>query len=180
MRIRRSRTYTVNLQKTAFSWSLEFITCLIWGFVAIRSHDPETDVDLITGLVIVDAFFSFIIIPSIYLFFSYIWNNEITQSLVVAEGWFRSFQCCKRSNKVIPDVNEGTEEIAAYPCQPLRIQTVSENISSLEKQHIEGFIHKEDLEKKYKMLVSNHLFYDPQKNHNLCPLSVRKLGYSSQ
>ena len=163
MRMRRSRTHTVNLQKTAFSWSLEFITCLMWAFVTIRSHDPETDVDLISGLVIVDAFFNFIIIPSIYLFFSYIWSNEIATSLIVAEGWFRGFQCCKRPNKVMPDVNEGTEERAASPSQPLRIQTVSENISSLEKQHIGRFIVKEDLDKKYKLLIANNLFYNPQK-----------------
>ena len=169
MRIRRSRTYTVNLQNTAFSWSLEFITGLICLYIWIMSHDPETNVDLIAGLVIVDAIFSFIIIPSIYLFDSYIWNNEVTKTMVIAEGWFSSFQCCKRSNKVIPDVNEGTEEIAAYPCQPLRIQTVSENISSLEKQHIGRFIVKEDLDKKYKLLIANNLFYNPQKNHNQNP-----------
>ena len=158
MRIRRSRTYTVNLQKTAFSWSLEFITCLIWGFVAIRSHDPETDVDLITGLVIVDAFFSFIIIPSIYLFFSYVRNNEITKSFAVSQFWCRGFQICKRSNKVIPDV-EDAEETVAHPSRLLPIQTISENISSLEKQHID--VVKMDLDKNYKMLLANNLFYNP-------------------
>ena len=146
MRIRRSRTYTVNLQNTAFSWSLEFITGLVCLYIWIISHDPETNVDLIAGLVIIDAFLSFIVIPSIYLFFSYIWNNEIIKSLVVAEGWCRRFQCCKRSNKVFPDVSDGIEENAAYPSQPIYIQTISENISSLEKQHID--VVKEDLEKK--------------------------------
>ena len=159
MRIRRSRTYTVNLQNTAFSWSLEFITGLICLYIWIMSHDPETNVDLIAGLVIVDAIFSFIIIPSIYLFFSYIWNNEITKSLIVADGWRSSFQCCKRSNKVLPNVNEGTEERAACPSQPLPILTISGNISSLEKQQIE--VAKEDLAKNYRMLIANKLFYDP-------------------
>ena len=159
MRIRRSRTYTVNLQNTAFSWSLEFITGLICLYIWIMSHDPETNVDLIAGLVIVDAIFSFIIIPSIYLFFSYIWNNEITKTVVIAEGWCRSFQCCKRSKKVIPDDKECSEEGAAYSSQPLYIQTISECISSLEKQHID--VVKKELERNYKMLLANNVFYNP-------------------
>ena len=149
----------VGLQKTAFSWSVEFLTCLICQFIYIMSQDPETNVDLVAGLVIVDVFLSFIIIPSIYLFFSYIWNNEITKSLIVADGWRSSFQCCKRSNKVLPNVNEGTEERAAYPSQPLPILTISGNISSLEKQQIE--VAKEDLAKNYRMLIANKLFYNP-------------------
>ena len=133
-RIRRSRTYTVSLQKTAFSWSLEFITCLVCLYVHIMSRDPETNVDLIVGLVIVDAFLSFIIIPSIYLFFSYTWNNEMAKKAVIAEGWCRNFRCCKRSIEVIPCDNEGAEErVASSPSKVLPVQTISENISSLEK-----------------------------------------------
>ena len=159
MRMRRSRTYTVGLQKTAFSWSIEFITCLICLSLTIASRDPETNVDLIAGLVIVDVFLSFIIIPCVYLFFSYIVNNEIIKSLVVAEGWCRSIQCCKRSNRVIPVVNEGPEERASYFSQALPIQTISENISIREKQRIA--VVKEDPERNYKMLIANKLFYNP-------------------
>ena len=159
MRIRRSRTFTVGLQKTAFAWLLEFITGLVCLYIWIISHDPETNVDLIAGLVIIDAFLSFIVIPSIYLFFSYIWNNEIIKSLVVAEGWCRSVQCCKRSNRVIPVVNEGPEERASYFSQALPIQTISENISIREKQRIA--VVKEDPERNYKMLIANKLFYNP-------------------
>ena len=123
------------------------------------SHDPETNVDLIAGLVIVDAFLSFIIIPSVYLFFSYIWNNEITKTVIVAEGWCRSFQFCKRPKKVVPDDKEGVEERTVYSSQPLPIQTISESISSLEKQQMD--VVRKELEGNYKMLLANNIFYNP-------------------
>ena len=79
--------------------------------------------------------------------------------MVIAEGWFSSFQCCKRSNKVTPDGNEGAEKRAVFSSQPLPIQTISENILSLENQHIN--IVKQDLERNYQMLLANNLFYNP-------------------
>ena len=58
----------------------------------------------------------------------------MAKKAVIAEGWCRNFRCCKRSIEVIPCDNEGAEErVASSPSKVLPVQTISENISSLEK-----------------------------------------------
>ena len=129
----------VNLQTTAISWSLEFITGLVCLYVTIKSHNPETNVDLILGLVIVDAFLNLIIIPS-----SYILHNQASKKIIIAKGWCMLFRCCKQSDKANPNINEDIEEDIVINNQPIPIRTISGKVRTFEKQKMDLVI--EDLE----------------------------------
>ena len=141
----------VNLQMTVFSWSLEFVTGLVFFSIVVNSNDPETNVDLISGLVIFDAFLNFLVIPS-----SYILNNEMSKNVIISEGWSKIFLRCKRSNDINPDVNENSEKLSVGPKQPEPIPTISGNIQALENQEMDLVV--EDLENNCKMLIANNIF----------------------
>ena len=139
---------------TVFSWSLEFITGLVLLAINIKIRNPETNVDLISFMVIFDAFLNFIIIPS-----SYILNNEVMKKIIMSEGWGKIFRGCKKSNKIDPDRNylEGNGgEVANV--QPVPIPTVSGNIKALSRQRKNI---KNDLENDFMMLTANQLFANP-------------------
>ena len=140
----------VNLQMTVFSWSLEFVTGLVFFSIVVNSNDPETNVDLISGLVIFDAFLNFLVIPS-----SYILNNEMSKNVIIAEGWSKIFLCCKRSNDINPDVNQNGEKVSAAPRKPEPIQTLSGNIQVLKNHEMDLVV--EDLENNCKMLKANNI-----------------------
>ena len=85
---------------TSFSWSLEFITGLVITYWNINIHNPETNTDLISFMVIFDAFLNFIIIPS-----SYLLNDEGMKEIIKAEGWCKLFRGRKKMNKIDSDGN---------------------------------------------------------------------------
>ena len=139
---------------TAFSWSLEFLTGLVLLAINITIHNPETNVDLISCMVIVDGFLNFLIIPS-----SYILNNEVMKKLIIAEGWCKMFRGRMKSNKTVPDPN-GIElsDRDVADIQPIPIPTLSGNIKALTygQKCLE-----EDLENDFMMLTANNLFANP-------------------
>ena len=139
---------------TVFSWSLEFITGLVLLVINIKIHNPETNVDLISFMVIFDAFLNFIVIPS-----SYILNNEVMKKFIMAEGWWKIFRGRINSNKIDPDRNslEGNDGGIAN-VQPVPIPTVSGNIKALTSQ--QKFL-KDDLENDFMMLTANQMFARP-------------------
>ena len=163
---KRRRINVVNLQMTVFSWSLEFITGLVLLVINTTIHNPETNVDLISFMVIFDAFLNFIIIPS-----SYILNNEVMKKIIMAEGWFKIFRGRMKSNKIDPDRNslEGNDGTVTN-VEPVPISTVSGNIKALTRQQksyksyqrtLTSKHLKDDLENDFMMLTANQLFGKP-------------------
>ena len=150
-RVKRNRKRMVNLQMTVFSWSLEFITGLVCLSIVIKSPDPETNVDLISGLVIFDAFLNFIIIPS-----SYILNNESIKKVIIAEGWCRFFRSHKRPNKVSSELSRDGRNKVTKPRYLSPISTISGNIQALEDKQI-GLV-VEDLENTFHMMTASNIF----------------------
>ena len=139
---------------TVFSWSLEFITGLVLLVINIKIHNPETNVDLITFMVIFDAFLNFIIIPS-----SYILNNESMKEIIMAEGWCKIFGGRKKSNKIDPDGNNQEDnDRFVENLQPVPIPTVSGNINALTRRP--KYL-KDDLKNDFMMLNANQLFAKP-------------------
>ena len=153
-KIKRRRRNKVNLQMTVFSWSLEFITGLVLLSINIKIHNPETNVDFITCMVIFDAFLNFIIIPS-----SYILNNEVLKKFIMAEGWCKFFKCRRKTTKIDPDRNAAeVNDRAVANVQPIPIPTVLGNIKALAPKHE---YQKEDLKNDFMMLTANQLFAKP-------------------
>ena len=96
-KIKRRRRTNINVQMTVFSWSLELITSLVALSVIVKLPHPESNVDFITCMVIVDAGLNFIIIPS-----SYTLHTEAMKALVIAEGWCKFLRSHLPFNKVNP------------------------------------------------------------------------------
>ena len=92
---KRRRTNAVNLQMTLFAWSLEFVTGLVNLSIGITIHNPESNVDFITFMVIFDGLLNFIIIPC-----SYIMNNEVLKAAIIASGWIEAIRQRIRSNTI--------------------------------------------------------------------------------
>ena len=97
---RRRRTNAVNIQMTIFAWSLEFVTGLVNLAIGIKIHHPESNIDFITCMVLFDGFLNFIIIPS-----SYIMNNEVLKTAIMAEGWYQIIRRRILSDQAIPAAN---------------------------------------------------------------------------
>ena len=139
---------------TVFSWSLEFITGLVLLVINIKIHNPETNVDLISFMVIFDAFLNFIIIPS-----SYILNNEVMKKIIMAEGWRKIFRGRIKLNIIHSDRNSlESNDGAVANLQLVPNPTVSGNIKALTKQRK---CLKDDLENDFMMLTANQLFAKP-------------------
>ena len=139
---------------TIFAWSLEFVTALVNLFIAIKIHHPESNIDLITCMVIFDAFLNFIIIPS-----SYIMNNEVMKTAIIAGGWLQIFRRRIQSNQVAPAENgsEKQNKVPAYP-QPRPISTVSGNIKALKTSNMNI---KTELDNDFKRLTAHNIFSAP-------------------
>ena len=101
---------------TAFSWSLEFITGLTLLGVTLTVHDPESNVDIIAFLVIVDGILNFVVIPS-----TYILNNQDIKALIIAGGWGKLFRL----------QNRAYEDNSRQNRLPVPIPTVSGNIQAI-------------------------------------------------
>ena len=85
---------------TVLSWSLEFIAGMLVIGYTLHSQNPASDDNFILIFVIIDACLNFILIPS-----SYILNNEVVKTLIIAEGWCRIFRGRVQANKVNPALN---------------------------------------------------------------------------
>ena len=86
---------------TVVSWLLEFFTGIIAISINIHSENPDSNVDLIFSVVVMDAFLNFVLIPG-----SYLLNNEINKKLIIAEGWCKIFRRRFQSNKIRPSAND--------------------------------------------------------------------------
>ena len=139
---------------TVISWSLEFIAGLVALAVNLEIHDPESNVDFITCGVIVDALLNFIIIPS-----SYILNNEVMKTVIIAEGWCKIVRNLMRSNKVTPSQNETHENIReASNTLPIPIPTVSGNLQALQSSQKDLTYSLENDFTMIKMIAAENLF----------------------
>ena len=100
-KLKRHKQTKVSIQMTVISWSLEFLTGLLNMTAMYISRNEETNVDVIMVIVIVDTSLNFILIPSTYVF-----NNEMNKTFIMAEGWWKIITRCFRSNRVQPAAPE--------------------------------------------------------------------------
>ena len=123
---KRRRTKTINLQMTAISWALEFITGILAIALMYFSFANEF---AIVFLSLTDVCMNFVVIPS-----SYIFNTEEVKQYIIAEGWRKWFNKSFRSNRVTPPTNDGLAEapIELMPI-PRPIPTISGNIFALSR-----------------------------------------------
>ena len=95
-RIKRHRTKTINLQMTALSWAIEFVTgllCMI-QLVLVDVQEPiHKSATFYAAMSLSTIFLSFIVIP-----FTYLLNTEVCKAVVIARGWWSSFL-----NLVVPN-----------------------------------------------------------------------------
>ena len=96
-KLKRHKQTKVSIQMTVISWSIEFLTGLLNMSAMYMSRDEETNVDVIAVIVIVDTLLNFILIPSTYVF-----NNEMNKTFIMAEGWWKIITRCFRRIKVHP------------------------------------------------------------------------------
>ena len=151
---KRRRTNKVSIQMTVLSWFLEFITGLVGVFIRIHSSNPDSDVNFVVPIIILDASINFVIIPSSYLF-----NNEVNKSIIIAEGWYKMFKGRFISNKVTSSPNN-VENIEAPPRpQPSPIRSISGNLRALECRQNDTF--NENSHKDIMELTANSLFSKP-------------------
>lgn len=140
---------------TIFAWSLEFVTGLVNLSIGIKIHNPESNVDFITFMVISDGCLNFIIIPS-----SYILNSEELKIAIIESGWFQFFRQLIISNKVEPLQNDDDDQQENAPPdpQPRPISSVSGNIKALQSPNKNL---KKELDKDFKTLTSHNIFSSP-------------------
>ena len=96
-KLKRHKRTKVSIQMTALSWSLEFLTGLMSMTAMYLSRNEETNVDVIASIVIADTLMNFVLIPSTYVF-----NNEMNKTFIMAEGWWKIITRCFRPNRVHP------------------------------------------------------------------------------
>ena len=153
-RRKRRRTNKVNIQMTVLSWFLEFINGLVGLVIRFNTTNPYSDANLIVLIVFLDASINFIVIPSSYLF-----NNEVNKTMIIADGWYKMFKGRFISNKVAP-APTNAENIDAPSClQPPPICTISGNLSALDGRQNDTFnqkIHTDMME-----LTANIMFLNP-------------------
>ena len=139
---------------TIIAWSLEFVTGLVNLLIGVKTSNPESNVDFITCMVIIDGFLNFIIIPS-----SYILNNDELKIAVIESGWYQFFRQLISSNKVEPLQNDDDQEANVPPDpQPRPISSVSGNIKVLQSPNKNL---KKELDKDFKTLTSHNIFSSP-------------------
>ena len=100
-KLKRHKQTKVSIQMTVISWSLEFLTGLLNMTAMYISRNEETNVDVIMVIVIVDTSLNFILIPS-----TYVLNNEMNKTFIMAEGWWKIITRCFRSNRFQPAAPE--------------------------------------------------------------------------
>ena len=148
---KRRRRNVINLQMTIIAWSLEFVTGLVNLLIGVKTSNPESNVDFITCMVIIDGFLNFIIIPS-----SYILNCDVLKTAIIASGWFQFFRQLISSNKVEPLQNDDDQQENAPPDpQPRPISSVSGNIKVLQSPNKNL---KKELNKDIRILTSHKIF----------------------
>jgi hypothetical protein len=154
-KLKRRRIGKVNIQMTAISWLLELFTGLVAMGITIHSQNPESDIDFIACIIIIDACLNFILIPS-----SYLLNNEVNKTMIIAGGWCRIFRRrVQRSNKVNPAPNNVERAQPDPNLQPAPIRTISGNVKALAFGRND--VTMENLNKDLIMLTANKLFFEP-------------------
>ena len=96
-KLKRYKQTKVSIQMNVISWSLEFLTGLLSMTAMYLSRNEETNVDVISVIVIADTSLNFLLIPSTYVF-----NNEMNKTFIMAEGWWKIITRCFRTIRVHP------------------------------------------------------------------------------
>ena len=153
-KLKRRRIGNVNIQMTVISWLLEFFTGLGGIVMAVQSQKPDSDINFIACIWLLDAFLNFIVIPS-----SYLMNNEVNKTMIIAEGWCRLFSKRMNANKVEPAKNNVKKPQVHPDPQPAPIRSISGNVQALSSQRMD--LTMENLNKDFMMLTANNLFCEP-------------------
>ena len=105
-RKRRQRRYTISIQMTMTSWSLEFLSGII-ALVNTLIFGHDDSLEIVTQvLVFIHVFLYFIVIPG-----SYLLNTEDYKNSIVEKGWGNILSCCLHHKRVVPAQNENLELI---------------------------------------------------------------------
>ena len=113
-RKRRHRRYTISLQMTVTSWSLELVTGIIaLGNTLFFSHHEifNTTTQI---LVFTHVFLYFVVIPG-----SYLLNTEVSKNLIVEQGWGKILPFHRSRNRVAPAPDEDIEMNSIHENNPV-------------------------------------------------------------
>ena len=132
-KLKRRRRNMVNLQMTVLSWCLEFfagIITMIRIFVVTRNRRA------FKYFVLFDVSFNFIIIPS-----SYLLNNDVNKSLIIAHGWCQTFRktCGLSCTRKVEPAQADDIEVQNESNLVIRlIPSISGNIAALSQKNIQN------------------------------------------
>ena len=158
-RVKRNRTKTINLQMTALSWAIEFVTGLLCMIQLVRFDVQEQihkSATFYAAMSLSTIFLSFIVIPITYLL-----NTEVCKAVVVARGWWSSFLTLVVPNRAfiernsvqdVPDARYGVNDAMSQNANhdrnrrsndqshsnpiPQSIPTISGNINAREQKSL--------------------------------------------
>ena len=100
-RMIRRRKYTISIQMTFTSWTLEAISG-IFVLVITLFFAYDASLEIATQVFIaIHVFLYFIVIPG-----SYLLNTEVYKNVIFKKGWSIVFPCRKRRRQVAPETNE--------------------------------------------------------------------------
>ena len=103
-RMRRQRRYTISIQMTVTSWSLELISGIITLINAfIFAHDTSKEIST-QVLVAIHVFLYFVVIPGTYLL-----NTEVYKSQIFDKGWRTVLPNRKSRQRIAPEPIEQVE-----------------------------------------------------------------------
>ena len=97
-RERRHQRFTISIQMTVTSWSLELLTGIITLINAfIFAHDASLEIS-IQVLVAIHTFLYFVVIPG-----SYLLSTQVYRNLIFDKGWHIVIPCRKNRREVTPE-----------------------------------------------------------------------------
>ena len=97
-RVRRHRKYTISIQMTVTSWSLELTTGLI-SLINIFFFTHDASLEITTQVLIaVHIFLYFVVIPG-----SYLLSTEVYRNLIFDKGWHTVLPFRKNKRQVAPE-----------------------------------------------------------------------------
>ena len=116
-RTRRHQRFTISIQMTVTSWSLELLTGIITLINAfIFAHDASLEIS-IQILVAIHTFLYFVVIPG-----SYLLSTQVYRNLIFDKGWHIVIPC--RKNRCV---------VAPEPIGEVQLNVVKDEASTIEE-----------------------------------------------
>ena len=134
-----------------------------------QTENPDTNMELILSIFVIDGFLNFIVIPS-----SYLLNTDIIKRVIITEGWCKAFRRQDEEvgiNRIPPSQNNPENGMISAPKdarikkeaplmnQQVPIPTISGNIQAFAGKR--NPISNEKLENDFKVLMAQNLFSNP-------------------